>query len=162
MWNPGGPKAAGVSVVCGQLPPPLLPRPLQANAALGQIGLNRSWPFWATTPRTPLPSAGPPSPRLWGRRGFTRQPENSKRAHFRAPALHTPPKFHEKTLPREGRKNEKCGGRGEKARKFWASTLSGPHPSGPHPPGASPFNLNTQTRRHLNTQTPQTPKQLNP
>ena len=28
---------------------------------------------------------------LWGLRGFTRQPENSKRAHFRAPALQTPP-----------------------------------------------------------------------
>ena len=34
------------------------------------------------------------------RRGFTRQPENSKRAHFTAPALQTPPKFHERT-PRE-------------------------------------------------------------
>ena len=31
--------------------------------------------------------------RLRGRRGFTRQPENSKRAHLRAPALQTPPKF---------------------------------------------------------------------
>ena len=41
--------------------------------------------------------------RLRGRRGFTRQPENSKRAHLSAPALQTPPKFHEKT-PREGRK----------------------------------------------------------
>ena len=27
--------------------------------------------------------------------GFTRQPKNSKRAHFRAPALQTPPKIHE-------------------------------------------------------------------
>ena len=31
-----------------------------------------------------------------GRRGFTRQPENSKRAHLRVPALQTPPKFNEK------------------------------------------------------------------
>ena len=36
------------------------------------------------------------------RRGFTPQPEISKRAHLRAPALQTPPKFHEKT-PREER-----------------------------------------------------------
>ena len=39
-----------------------------------------------------------------GRGGFARQPENSKRVHFRAPALQTPPKFHEKT-PKRG-KNE--------------------------------------------------------
>ena len=35
--------------------------------------------------------------RLCGRRGFTQQPENSKRAHWRVPTLQTPPKFHEKT-----------------------------------------------------------------
>ena len=35
--------------------------------------------------------------RLRGRRGFTQQPENSKRAHLIAPALQTPPKFTEKT-----------------------------------------------------------------
>ena len=58
--------------------------------------------------------------RLWGRRGFTRQPENSKRAHFRAPALQTPPKFHEKT-PRERKKKENCGGGGKKARNFGRS-----------------------------------------
>ena len=56
--------------------------------------------------------------RLWGR-GFTRQPENSKRAHLRAPALQTPPKF--QGPPREGRKNENCGGRWEKRAKFWRS-----------------------------------------
>ena len=33
--------------------------------------------------------------------------------HFRAPALQTPPKFHERT-PRDGRKTEKCGGKREK------------------------------------------------
>ena len=39
-------------------------------------------------------------------------------AHFRAPTFKTPTKFHEKT-PREGRKNESCGGRGKKkARNF--------------------------------------------
>ncbi len=48
-----------------------------------------------------------------GRRGFTRQPENSKRAHLSAPALQTPPKFNEKT-PQERRKNEIFGGREKK------------------------------------------------
>ena len=38
-----------------------------------------------------------------GRRGFTRQPENSKRAYLSVPALQTPPKFHERT-PRERKK----------------------------------------------------------
>ena len=40
--------------------------------------------------------------------GFTRQPENSKRAHFRFPALQTPPKFHKRTAKR-----------GKKERKLW-------------------------------------------
>ena len=88
----------------------------------------------------------------------TRQPKNSKRAHFRAPAFQTPPKFH-----------ENCGGKREKkAQNFWAPhpsgstlrgstlrgstlrgstlrgptlrgpTLRGPHPSGPHPSGPHP------------------------
>ena len=36
--------------------------------------------------------------------------------------------------PREGRKNENCGGRGKKSAKFWAPpTLQAPRPSGPHP-----------------------------
>ena len=49
----------------------------------------------------------------------------SKRAHFRAPALQTPPKFHERT-PRERKKNENCGGRREKkARNFGPPTLRG-------------------------------------
>ena len=46
------------------------------------------------------------------RRGFTRQPENSKRARLSRPSI-TPPKFHE-TTPKRGRKNENCGGRGKK------------------------------------------------
>ena len=39
----------------------------------------------------------PRRPHQTGRRGFTRQPENSKRAHLSAPALQTPPKFHGRT-----------------------------------------------------------------
>ena len=58
-------------------------------------------------------------------RGLPRQPENSKRAHFRvrAPALQTPPKFHGRT-PRERRKNENCGGRVKK-REFLGLPLFG-------------------------------------
>ena len=67
---------------------------------------------------------------LRGRRGFTRQPENSKRAHLSAPALQTPPKVHEKT-PREGRKERILR---KKARKFGPPTLWAP-PFGPHPLG---------------------------
>ena len=66
------------------------------------------------------------------RRGFTRQPENSKRAHLSAPALQTPPKFNEKT-PREGKKERILWReREKKSAKFWAPHPSGPHPSGPH------------------------------
>ena len=67
------------------------------------------------------PSARPPCPgptflprRLWGRRGFTRQPKNSKRAHFRTPALQKHHQNSTKGRPREGEKNENCGGRGKK------------------------------------------------
>ena len=69
------------------------------------------------------PSAGPPPPDpVWGRRGFTRQPENSKRAHFRVPALQ---KHHQNSTKRPPRE------RGKSA-PFWAPHLSGLHPSGPH------------------------------
>ena len=40
-----------------------------------------------------------------------------KRAHFRAPALQTPPKFNERT-PTEKQKEQKWGGRGEKKREI--------------------------------------------
>ena len=87
--------------------------------------------------------------RLRGRRGFTGQPENSKRAHLSAPTLQTPPKFHERT-PKERKKKENCGGRREKkARNFGpptlrgstlrGSTLRGPTLRGPHPSGPPPF-----------------------
>ena len=79
---------------------------------------------------------GVPSPmwllwllRLWGRRGFTRQPKNSKRAHFRALALQTPPKFNAKT-PKRGRKKEICGGRWEKKREILGSPPFGAHTLG--------------------------------
>ena len=93
--------------------------------------------------------------------------ENSKRAHLSAPALQTPPKFHEKN-PREGRKERILRReRGKKARNFGPSTLRtptvpastfgptlrastfsglgpppfwpGPHSSGHNPCGPPPF-----------------------
>ena len=50
-----------------------------------------------------LSCEAPAAPTRPGRRASHQQPENSKRAYLRVPALQTPPKFHEKT-PREGRK----------------------------------------------------------
>ena len=65
------------------------------------------------------------------RRGFTRQPENSKRAHFRAPALQTPLE--------EGRMKENGSGkRKNKSAKFWATHPLGPHPAEHHPAGPHP------------------------
>ena len=82
------------------------------------------------------------TPAARSRRGFTRQPENSKRAHLTAPALQTPPKFHERT-PKRGRKKDNCGGRGGKSAKCWAPPLGAPPfvspPSGvPLFPGLGP------------------------
>ena len=61
--------------------------------------------------------------------GFHTTAREPKRAHFRAPALQTPPKFHEKT-PRETPRERNGDGRGKKKRE-----ILGPHPSGPHPSG---------------------------
>ena len=79
--------------------------------------------------------------RLRGRRGFTQQPENSKRAHLSAPALQTPPKFHEKT-PRERereKKSENGSGRGKKSANFFGRPPFGAPPFGAPPFGAPPF-----------------------
>ena len=73
---------------------------------------------------------------FFGRRSFTQQPENSKRAHLCAPALQTP-KFTRRP-PRERRKNGISGGREKKNAKFWAPHPSGPTPSGPHHPTHPP------------------------
>ena len=71
------------------------------------------------------------------RRGFTRQPENSKRAHFRAPALQTPPKFHEKTAKRAKKGMKIVAGEGKKkgAPRHLRGPSEGAHPSGPHSSG---------------------------
>ena len=89
------------------------------------------WCFWRPEPwnvhiwalglscETP---AAPPD-RAAGAR--TRQPENSKRAHFRAPALQTPPKFHVR--------------RGKKKREILPPPPFGALPFGAPPFGAPPF-----------------------
>ena len=95
-----------------------------------------------------LPSAGPPKISLFfpfpasifalfffsllGRRGFTRQPENSKRA----PALQTPPTFHEKTpTEREREKSENGGRRGKKKREILGPAFGPPTLRANTPPG---------------------------
>ena len=85
--------------------------------------------IWALGLSCETPAA--PPDRAAGAR--TRQPENSKRAHFRAPALQTPPKFHART-PRERKKKENCGGGGKKKRE-----ILGPPPFKAPPFGAPPF-----------------------
>ena len=76
----------------------------------------------------------PRRPSRPGRRGFTRQPENSKRAHLRSR------RFRE--TPRERRKNEFSGGREKKARNFGPPTLR-PPPFGPPPFGPPPLRAAT-------------------
>ena len=69
-------------------------------------------------------SASPAAPPDHAAGARTRQPENSKRAHFRAPALQTTKGPQEKE---------------KKNAKFWALHPSGLHPSGPPPFCAPPF-----------------------
>ena len=88
--------------------------------------------------------------RLRGRRGFTRQPENSKRANMRSRPSKTPPKFNEKTTERETKK-----------RTWWLETekkleILGPPPFGAPPSGldffwvwAPPFRAMTHTRSKI-------------
>ena len=68
---------------------------------------------------------------LRGRRGFTRQPENSKRALLSAPGASNTTKFHEKT-PREGRKEQIFRRKREKkARNFLPPTPRAHHTRAP-------------------------------
>ena len=69
----------------------------------------------------------------------TRQPENSQRAHFRAPALQNTTKIPREDPQRDTERAKRWRERDEKARNFGPPTLPGPHPSGPHPSGAPPF-----------------------
>ena len=105
-----------------------------------------------TLARRAAPAALPTSPArrqsnsghwtsLWpppGPRGFTRQPENSKRAHLRVPALQTPPNFHEKT-PREREKERKWGREREKKARNFGPPAFGPPPFEPPTLRSRPF-----------------------
>ena len=67
-----------------------------------------------------------------GRRGFTRQPENSKRAHLWVPAFKNITKIQREDTQERGKKTENGCGRGKKKRaKCWASHPSGPTLRGP-------------------------------
>ena len=57
--------------------------------------------------------------------------ENSKRARLSAPALQTPPKFHEKDQQEREKRIKTVAGEGKKNAKFWAPTLRGPTLRGP-------------------------------
>ena len=79
--------------------------------------------------------------RLWGSRGFTRQPENSKRAHFRAPSASNTTKI-PRHDPQERKERKKIvAGKGKKSAKFWPPTFRGLHfflvwlPQQGHPSG---------------------------
>ena len=95
------------------------------------------------TPAAPVGLTSEPSCR-----GFTRQPENSKRAHFRAPALQNTTKIPREDPQRDTETAKRWREREEKARNFGpptpsgptllGPTLLGPHPSGPHPSGPHP------------------------
>ena len=95
------------------------------------------WCFGRSGPQMCLLNPGG----LWGVH-TTRQPENSKRAHFRTPALQTPPKFHEKT-PREGEKERKWEWE-KKKREIGLTTLQG------LPPFGAPTNLWSQNSTSKN------------
>ena len=86
------------------------------------------WRLWPTLANAILarPFLASPFGGLWRRRGFTRQPENSKRAHLRVPALQTPPKFHEKTPREREKKSEDGGKRVKKKREILGPRLRAP------------------------------------
>ena len=81
------------------------------------------------------------------RRGFARQPENSKRVHFRAPALPNSTKIPRENPQRKREKERNEGREREKSAKFWASHPSGPQPFGPQPFGLHLFWVRAPTLR---------------
>ena len=98
-----------------------------------------------------LSCASPGGPVWWGRRGFTRQPENSRRAHLRVPAFKNTTKIQREDLSQRKERMKFPAGERKKSAKFWArppfrappfgphpsgpTLRAGPHPSGPHPSG---------------------------
>ena len=108
-------------------------------------GLDFYGPLCARPPDAGPPSGGPPRVVLccccccgchcccaheWEPPGFHTTAQELQMCTFQAPALQTPPKFHEKT-PRKKQKERNGGGRGKKARNFGPSTLPGPTLRGP-------------------------------
>ena len=112
--------------------------------------------FWPPTPSGPHPFKPPHLPQDPPPPPLDPPPPDRpkfrcfcvKRAHLRAPALQTPPKFYEKTP----RKTQKENGGGEEKKKrgilgpppfgtlpFGPPTLQTAHPSGPPPFGPPPF-----------------------
>ena len=75
------------------------------------------------------------------RRGFRRQPENSKCAHSRVPAFHTPPKIQREDPQRE-KKSEHEGGRWKNNGEILGPPPLGPPPFGPHPSRPNPSSSN--------------------
>ena len=59
-------------------------------------------------------------------RGFTRQPDNSKRVHLTAPALPNTTKNPREDPPRETKRGKMGAGEGQKARNFGLPTLRDP------------------------------------
>ena len=86
----------------------------------------------------------------------TRQPDNSKRAHFSAPALQKPHQNSTKRPPKREKKERKLWREREKSAKFWAPHPSDPHPSGP--PFGAPT-LRGPTPKQAPTLRGPTPKQ---
>ena len=99
------------------------------HTALGQFWCFTGWcllvpvgacGFWPTLAKPTL--ADPTSTCVCVSAGaLTRQPKNSKRAHLSAPALQTPPKFHEKTSQREKKEWNFRREREKKERNFGRS-----------------------------------------
>ena len=99
--------------------------------------LKRRGPEMCTFGVLGLSCASPGGPVWWGRRGFTRQPENSKCAHFRVPANKKTNKIQRKD-PRERKKNENCGGRREKKSEILGGPAEGCPVEGCPAEGGSP------------------------
>ena len=104
----------------------LRPIRLRSKLAEVEIGRSRNWPKSKLIGRSRTDGVCSVSSFSlsflvwWGRRGSHTTAREPKRAHFRVPALQTPPEFNEKT-PRETQKERNGGaGKGRKRAKFWA------------------------------------------
>ena len=169
------PKTTFVPTLWGSQPfgAPTLRGPTLGGATFLGLGSHPSGPTFlglgshplGPHPRTTLSQTTPPrtTPTRPGHRGSQHnKPENSKRAHFRAPALQKPHQNSTKRPPRERRKKEHCGGRGKKiARNFGPPTLLRPSP--PRGPTLQGPSTHTKTPTHTqSTPTWSTPQPSRP